>query len=135
MTSDTSPVIAIFMLLLIAFPVLLETSVCFFACYREIGSDMIRWQLVGAGGWHTLKPPGWPTLYAFCKGWATLRLCCSGWMSPIPLYDTHVLRSLRPFPFLDFHPLTLDFQFLIPDRYSFSAKSFQYYRILLFSCY
>jgi hypothetical protein len=37
------------MLLLIAFPVLLETSVCFFACYREIGSDMIRWQLVGAG--------------------------------------------------------------------------------------
>jgi len=49
MTSGTSPVIAIFLLLLIAFPVLLETSVCFFACYREIGSDMIRWQLVGAG--------------------------------------------------------------------------------------
>src|SRR5260221_1948605 len=49
MTSDTSPVIAIFMLLLIAFPVLLETSACFFTCYREIGSDIIRWQLLGAG--------------------------------------------------------------------------------------
>jgi len=37
------------MLLLIAFPVLLETSVCFFTCYLKIGSDIIRWQLVGAG--------------------------------------------------------------------------------------
>src|SRR5882762_10434724 len=49
MTSDTLPVIAIFMLPLIAFPVLLETSVCFFTCYLKIGSDIIRWQLVGAG--------------------------------------------------------------------------------------
>ena len=45
MTSDTSPVIAIFKLLLIAFSVLLETSACFFACYREIGSDMTKWPL------------------------------------------------------------------------------------------
>src|ERR1700730_6513506 len=69
MTSDTSPVIAIFMLLLIAFPVLLEASVCFFACCREIGSDMIRWQLIGAGA------PG-------CGVWSLglwfsfLRFCC-----------------------------------------------------------
>src|SRR5258708_34883265 len=38
-------------------------------------------------------------------------------------------------PFLGFQPLTLDFQLLIPDRYFFSAKSFQYYRILLHSYY
>src|SRR5258708_15594644 len=49
MTSGASPVIAIFMLLLIAFPVLLETSACFFTCYREIASDIIRCPLVGAG--------------------------------------------------------------------------------------
>jgi hypothetical protein len=35
------------MLLLIAFPVLLETSVCFFACYREIGSGMIMFRVFG----------------------------------------------------------------------------------------
>src|SRR5260370_34903099 len=68
MTSDTSPVIAIFMLLLIAFPVLLETSVCFFACYREIGSDMIRWQLVGAGapGSGVLELGLWFFFLRFC---------------------------------------------------------------------
>ena len=49
MISNTFPVIAIFLLLLIAFPVLSEALACFLACYREIGSDMIRWQRVGVG--------------------------------------------------------------------------------------
>jgi hypothetical protein len=37
--------------------------------------------------------------------------------------------------FVDFQPLTLDFQLLIPDRYSFNAKSSQYYKILLYDYY
>ena len=36
---------------------------------------------------------------------------------------------------LDTQPFTFDFQLLIPARYFFSAKSFQYYRILLNSCH
>ena len=38
-------------------------------------------------------------------------------------------------PFLDYQLITLDFQLRIPARYSSSAKSFQYYRILLTNSY
>ena len=56
---------------------------------------------------------------------------CPGFRFLVPGSWSHLGSSL----FLDFQPLTLDFQLLIPDRYFFSAKSFQYYRILLSSCY
>jgi hypothetical protein len=56
---------------------------------------------------------------------------CPGFRFLVPGSWGHLGSSL----FLDFQRLTLDFQLLIPDRYSFSAKSSQYYRILLYSCY
>lgn len=56
-------------------------------------------------------------------------------MPRVPVFGTQVLGSLGPSLFLDFQPLILDFQILILARYSFSPKSFQYYRILLTNCY
>jgi len=53
----------------------------------------------------------------------------------LPVVGTRAWRSPRLFPFPGLPTLTLDFQLRIPDRYSFSAKSFQYYRILLNNCY
>jgi hypothetical protein len=39
----------------------------------------------------------------------------------VPVFGTRVLGSPRLSLFLDFQPLTLDFQLRIPDRYSFSG--------------
>jgi hypothetical protein len=49
-------------------------------------------------------------------------------------YPGIVATSTLPF-FLNFQALTFDLQLPIPTRYSFSAKSSQYYRILLTSYY
>jgi Type ISP C-terminal specificity domain len=54
----------------------------------------------------------------------------------VPVFGTWVLGSLRLFTFfLDIQPSTFDFQLPIPGSYSYTEKSFQYYRILLPSCY
>src|SRR5260221_4100909 len=97
MTSDASPVIAIFMLLLIAFPVLLETSACFFTYYREIGSDIIRWQLLGAGAPVPACPerfgegclePG-PLVF-----FSSVLLCCGAMSNAVDL-NISLVRSVK----------------------------------------
>jgi len=71
--------------------------------------------------------------FRFSKGWATLFFDCR---VPRVRFATRVLGSLQLSTlFPDIQPLTFDFQLPIPGSYSYTEKSFQYYRILLSSCY
>jgi hypothetical protein len=62
---------------------------------------------------------------------------CTGYFGRVPrvpVFCTGVSGHLGTSLFLDFQPLTLDFQLLIPDRYFFSANrpsTIEYYCIVV----